>query len=179
MKKITSQDLNENITNLKKIFGKCKAPSRLYALYDEQKSYIRKLRIIFSGFHDYLSKEKSLSQNVINQKIDAVQTYLQQYHLGYSEVGLSELDSSDFSAFFEYFVAQKWFGITKSEFKSLCPSLKAFVEFLRDKLNYYQEESVYNDIIDSLNSELYRDLIFKENDEDDVDGPTYNSIFQK
>ena len=103
------------------------------------------------------------------KKKDAIQTYLQEYHLGYSEVGLSELDSSDFTAFFEYFVARKWFGITKSEFKALCSSLKSFVEFLNEKLNYYQKKSIYNNIIKALNSNLYYDLIFKKDEEDYVE----------
>ena len=155
----------------------------MYALYDEQKKYVKKLRIIFNGFYDYLSKEKDLSHNLINKKMEAVHTYLQEYHLGYSEVGLSELDSTDFTAFFEYFVAKKWFGITKSEFKALSPGLKSFVEFLKEKLNYYQKKSVLSNIIKSLNPDLYHDLIFsmvnKEDhiEDDSEDDSVIESIF--
>ena len=117
-----------------------------------------KLRIILNGFSNYLTKKK-ISELEIEEIMYDINLFLQEYHLGYSEVALDELDHTDFSSFFEDFVAKKWFGVSKNQVLSLCRSLKHFVEFLRETLNFYRNEIKFKKVVDSLNSDLYVDLI--------------------
>lgn len=117
-----------------------------------------KLRIILNGFSNYLTKKK-ISELEIEEIMYDINLFLQEYHLGYSEVALDELDHTDFSSFFEDFVAKKWFGVSKNQVLSLCRSLKRFVEFLRETLNFYRNEIKFKKVVDSLNSDLYVDLI--------------------
>jgi len=119
---------------------------------------VSKLRIILNGFSNYLTKKK-ISELEIEEIMYDINLFLQEYHLGYSEVALDELDHTDFSSFFEDFVAKKWFGVSKNQVLSLCRSLKRFVEFLRETLNFYRNEIKFKKVVDSLNSDLYVDLI--------------------
>jgi len=119
---------------------------------------VSKLRIILNGFSNYLTKKK-ISELEIEEIMYDINLFLQEYHLGYSEVALDELDHTDFSSFFEDFVAKKWFGVSKNQVLSLCRSLKHFVEFLRETLNFYRNEIKFKKVVDSLNSDLYVDLI--------------------
>ena len=128
------------------------------AISNEQKNYVSKLRIILNGFSNYLTKKK-ISELEIEEIMYDINLFLQEYHLGYSEVALDELDHTDFSSFFEDFVAKKWFGVSKNQVLSLCRSLKRFVEFLRETLNFYRNEIKFKKVVDSLNSDLYVDLI--------------------
>jgi len=147
--------INESLEELKKVFPNSIELKRLYPCIDEQKEYVEKLNIIYDGFFEYLVKETKLSQKTIQDKLDYVQSFLQFYHLGYSEKSFSELDSSDFSYYFEDFMHRKCLWVSKSSLKASCRSLKTFVKFLKEKLRYFRDDLEYKDVIDSLNLDLY------------------------
>ena len=151
--------INESIEELKKIFPNSIELKRLYPCIDEQIEYVKKLNIIYDGFVEYLVKETKLSQKTIMDKMDYVQSFLQFYHLGYSEKSFSELSSIDFSHYFGDFIHRKCVWVSKSSLKGSCRSLKTFVKFLREKLRYFQDDLEFKDIMDSLNSKDYLESI--------------------
>ena len=160
-------NLELSIADLKKILGESRKTVNLYAISNEQTIYVSKLRIILNGFSKYLISKNIFPKTESEEILDDVVLFLQEYHLGYSEEPLDELDHTEFSSFFEYFVGKKWIGVSRSQVESLCHSLKFFIEFLREKLRFYQNESLFKKILDSLNSELYKDLIEDSVQEDE------------
>ncbi len=152
-------DFELSRADLVKLFGDTKKRMNLSTLYNEQRAYVSKLRIILHGFLNYLISKKKLPKIESGHVLDDVVLFLQEYHLGYSEEALDEINFTEYESFFEYFVAKKWFGVTPEQVKSLCHSLQIFVEFLREKLSFYQKESIFRKILDSLNSERYKDLL--------------------
>ncbi len=167
MHNIFEYKFDKSIEELKKIFSNSTSSKRLYPCIDEQKEYVKKLNIIFGGFYDYLLNETKLSQKTIEDKLDYVQSFLQFYHLGYSENSITELNSGEFSYYFGNFIHRKCLWVSKSSLKASCRSLKTFVKFLKEKLNYFQDDFEYKDVMDSLNSKEYLELIDDYEDSED------------
>ncbi len=155
---------NESIEELKNIFPNSMELKNLYPCIDEQKEYVKKLNVIFGGFYDYLLNDTKLSQKTVEDKMNKVRSFLQFYHLGYSEHSLFELSSVKLSYFLGDFVPRKYLWLSKSRMKAMCRSLKTFVKFLKVKLNYFQDDFEYKDIMDSLNSKHYLE-IFNDNED--------------
>jgi len=154
-----SIDFELSRADLIKLFGNSKKRMNLSPLYNGQKAYVSKLRIILHGFSNYLISKKKVPKIEGENILDDVVLFLQHYHLGYSEEALDEIDHTEYEAFFEYFVVKKWLGVTPEQVKSFCHSLKIFIEFLREKMSFYQKEPIFKKILDSLNSKRYKDLL--------------------
>ncbi|MHA1492129.1 MAG: hypothetical protein ACTSRI_21075 [Promethearchaeota archaeon] len=138
----------------------------MYPLIPEQNDYVEDLNIIYNGFLYYLETETKLSQKTIIDKMENLGSFLQFYHLGYSEYTIAELNGAKLSYYLGDFMPRKCLWLSKSSMKKMCQTLKNFVKFLKIKLDFFQNKDVYKDIIDSLDFKDYLE-IFEEEQEDD------------
>ncbi len=166
-------DFEVNISQLKKIFSNSTPSKKLYAITDEQKPYVRKLNVLFGGFHEYLKNKNNLTKKASSAIIEDIEMFLQIFHLDYSEKRLSELDKEEVDYYLQGFLPRKWLGFSKSDLKSMCGSLKVFLDFLREKLDYFPNEIRYRKMMDALNANEIIDTIdWGDNeDEDDMENP--------
>ncbi|MBN1216323.1 MAG: hypothetical protein JXA99_12890 [Candidatus Lokiarchaeota archaeon] len=163
-------DIEETISQLKKIFPNSTPSRKLYPITDEQKVYVRKLNILFCGFHDYLKNEKKLAKTSIKAILEDIETFLQIFHLDYSDKMLSEINAEEISYFLQDFLPRKWLDFSKNDLKSMCKSLKVFIGFLREKLHYYPEVSLFKKMMDKLNpNQLIKAIDWDDDDDDDDD----------
>ncbi|MHA1150341.1 MAG: IS1096 element passenger TnpR family protein [Promethearchaeota archaeon] len=152
-------DLEETISQLKKIFSNSAPSKRIYPISNEQKQYVKKLNILFGGFHAYLKDDKELTIKKVNAIMDNIEIFLQIFHLDYSEAVLCELDIEEISYYLHDFLPRKWLDFSKKNLKSMCESLKRFISFLRETLHYYPNEIVFKKMIDALNAEQVIDTL--------------------
>ncbi|MBD3229695.1 MAG: hypothetical protein GF329_16055, partial [Candidatus Lokiarchaeota archaeon] len=116
----------------------------------EQKTYVKKLNIILGGFNEYLRNKIQFTLFSIVPILRNIKLFIQDYHLGYSEKLLLELDEDELTYFLSEFLPLKFMNLSKSDLKSMCKSLNVFITFLRDKLNYYNDEGIYKRMIDAI-----------------------------
>ncbi len=163
-------DLEVNISQLKKIFSNSTPSKKLYAITEEQKPYVRKLNVLFGGFHEYLKNENKLTKKASDAIIEDIEMFLQIFHLDYSDKWLSELDKEEVDYYLQDVLPRKWLGFSKSDLKSMCESLKVFLDFLKEKLNYFPNEICYRKMMEALNINEIIDAIDwgDEEDEDDI-----------
>ena len=158
-------DLEETVSQLKKLFSNSTPSKKLYPIINEQKFYVRKLNILFDGFHSYLKNELQLIKNLVQAIMEDIETFLQIFHLDYSEKLLSELDEEELNYFLQDFLPRKWLNFSKNDLKSMCKSLNIFIGFLKEKLHYYLNDGLYKKMIKALNA----NQIIKTIDWDDED----------
>jgi len=145
-------DLEETVSQLKKIFSNSTPSKKLYPIMDEQKNYVRKLNILFGGFHSYLKNELQLAKNAVKAIMEDIETFLQIFHLNYSEKLLSELEEEELNYFLKDFLPRKWLNFSKNDLKSMCKSLNIFIGFLKEKLRYYLNDGLYKNMIKALDA---------------------------
>lgn len=165
--------LEVNISQLKKIFSNSTPSKKLYAITEEQKPYVRKLNVLFGGFHEYLKNENKLTKKASDAIIEDIEMFLQIFHLDYSDKWLSELDKEEVDYYLQDVLPRKWLGFSKSDLKSMCESLKVFLDFLKEKLNYFPNEIRYRKMMEALNINEIIDAIDwgdeEDEDEDDME----------
>ncbi len=144
--------LEETVNQLKKIFSNSTPSKKLYPNVDEQKVYVRKLNILFGGFHSYLKNELQLAKNIVKAIMEDIEMFLQIFHLDYSEKLLSELDEVELNYFLQDFLPRKWLNFSKNDLKSMCKSLNIFIGFLKEKLHYYLNDGLYKKMKKALNA---------------------------
>lgn len=175
MYNILVSNLKESMEDLKKKFPNSSPLKRLTSRIDEQKNYVKKLNVILDGFYNYLLNEKNLPHKKVDNKINNVKDFLQNYHLDNNEKSLSEINGEYLSEllddFFDDLMQNNLPSIPPSKMKDMCRSLKIFFKFLKEKLNYFKDDLQYKNIRDSLDAEYE---IVELDDEKDYTGEYMN-----